>query len=101
MDTAMLDVIAPMIVGVVLILTVGGVALLRPLSKRLGDLLEVMVEEKRNPALTEDLHHIRSQLETMGSRLALIEERQDFQERLLADPAKPRRVGRTAEDLDL
>ena len=35
--------IAPMIVGIVLIFTVGGVILLRPIAKRLGALLDVMV----------------------------------------------------------
>ena len=39
--------IAPMIVSVVLVLTVGGVVLLRPVTKRLGALLDVMVLEKQ------------------------------------------------------
>lgn len=87
-----METIAPMIVAVVLILTVGGVVLLRPLSKRLGDLLEVMAEEKRNPALGDNLHRVQEQLDMVASRLSLLEERQDFQERLLADPVKPRQI---------
>ena len=47
------DVIAPMIVSIVLIVTVGGVILLRPIAKRLGALLDVMVLEKtRTPRKT-------------------------------------------------
>ncbi len=91
MDLLWLNTVAPMLVAIILILTVGGVTLLRPLSKRLGDLLEVMADEKRNPSLGEDLSQIRAHLDTMNSRLALLEERQDFQEKLLADP----RSGRT------
>ncbi|MDH3223139.1 MAG: hypothetical protein OEO23_05445 [Gemmatimonadota bacterium] len=74
--------IAPMIVGVVFSLTAGGVLVLRPIAKRLGDLLEVMAREKASlPA--EELRHLRDSFETMSQRLALMEERQDFTERLL------------------
>lgn len=83
MDPAVIELLAPMLVAVVLILTVGGVILLRPLSKRIGDLLEAMTDERKNPSLQEELHHIRGHLDTLGSRLSLLEERQDFQEKLL------------------
>lgn len=76
-----------MIVGVVLILTVGGVTLLRPLAKRLGDLLEIMAREKQQ-GLETDVHQMRDLLETMNARLQLMEERQDFTERLLAGERK-------------
>jgi hypothetical protein len=74
--------VAPMVVGVVLILTVGGVALLRPVAKRLGALLDVMVLEKTRRSQADD----RRLLETMGTlndRLSLLAERQDFTERLI------------------
>lgn len=81
--------VAPMVVGVVLILTVGGVALLRPVAKRLGALLDVMVLEKTRRSQADD----RRLLETMGTlndRLSLLEERQDFTERLIGrgDPTE-------------
>lgn len=79
--------IAPMIVAVVLILTIGGVALLRPIAKRVGDLLELMAREKQQ-GLENDVHQIRDLLETMNARLQLMEERQDFTERLLAGDRK-------------
>ena len=76
------EMIAPMIVGTVFILTTGGVLVLRPIAKRLGALLEVMAREKA--ALpNEELRHLRDQVETMTQRLSLMEERQDFTERLL------------------
>ncbi|GMV06873.1 MAG: hypothetical protein AMXMBFR53_31480 [Gemmatimonadota bacterium] len=79
--------VAPMVVGVVFILTVGGVALLRPIAKRVGDLLEIMAREKQQ-GLESDVHQIRDLLETMNARLQLMEERQDFTERLLAGDRK-------------
>lgn len=77
------DAIAPMIVGVVFILTVGGVLVLRPIAKRIGELLEVFAREKQQ-GLENDVGQIRDLLETMNARLMLMEERQDFTERLLA-----------------
>lgn len=76
------DVIAPMIVGVVFFLTAGGVLVLRPIAKRLGDLLEVMAREKA--ALpTDEIRRLRETMETVNHRMALLEERQDFTERLI------------------
>ena len=76
------DVIAPMIVSIVLIVTVGGVILLRPIAKRLGALLDVMVLEKtRTPP--EDYRRLGETMDTINERLSLIEERQDFTERLI------------------
>ncbi len=76
--------IAPMIVAVVMTLTIGGVALLRPLSKRLGELLEVYTREKSEGQLVE-IRRMREVVETLEARLRLVEERQDFTDRLLED----------------
>lgn len=78
--------IAPMIALVVSVLTCGGVILLRPISKRLSDVLEAYAREKSSGADTE-LRRVREVIETIDARLKLIEERQDFTERLL----EPRR----------
>ncbi len=40
--------ITPLIMMVVFTLTVGGVLLLRPIAKRLGDIVELMLREKRD-----------------------------------------------------
>ena len=76
------EVIAPMIVAVILILTVGGVAVLRPIAKRVSELLELYARDKQT-GLENDVSQIRDLLETMNARLQLIEERQDFTDRLL------------------
>ena len=76
------DVIAPMIVSIVLIVTVGGVILLRPIAKRLGALLDVMVLEKSRTT-SVDNRRLGETMDTINERLSLIEERQDFTERLI------------------
>jgi hypothetical protein len=62
------------------------VVLLRPLSRRLGDLLEVMARERQQPKVGPDLERIHDLLETMSGRLSLLEDRQDFTESLLDNP---------------
>lgn len=79
--------VAPMIVAVVGCLTIGGVLVLRPIAKRVGDILEMMAREKQS-GLGSDVGHIRDLLETMNARLQLMEERQDFTERLLSGEKK-------------
>ncbi len=74
--------IAPMVISVVLFLTVGGVILLRPVMKRLGALIDVIVLEKRG-APAEENRRLRETVDTMNDRLSLLEERLDFTERLV------------------
>lgn len=84
-----MDEIAPMLVGITLILTTGGVILLRPISKRLGTYLELLADERRarlNPAAKPtDTARIVALLENMEERIARIEDRQEFTDRLLTD----------------
>jgi len=77
------EMVAPMVIGVVFILTTGGVLILRPIAKRLGDLIEVYGREKESGLRTE-VGQMRDLLETMNARMQLLEERQDFTERLLS-----------------
>ncbi len=79
------EILAPLILTVVLTLTVGGVLLLRPIAKRLGDIVELMIRGKQGEAEGE-LRRIGDLLETVSGPMALLEERQDFTERLLASP---------------
>lgn len=80
-----MDEIAPMLVLLTLILTTGGVILLRPLAKRLGDLLEIMAQQRRTlPNSGDETARMREVLETMDARLARLEERQDFTDALLS-----------------
>jgi hypothetical protein len=81
------EIIAPMIMFIVLILTVGGVLILRPISKRIGDLLELYSRDRQS-GLQAEVQQLRDLLETTSARMQLLEERQDFTERLLAEPRK-------------
>lgn len=93
------DIIAPMVVSIVFFLVTGGVILLRPLSKRLGDLLEAMTEERQTlPDLETDLSRIRDAMESMESRMRLLEERQDFAEQLLGRGEERKRVREGEEE---
>ena len=84
--------IAPFIVAVTLILTVGGVAILRPIAKRVGDLLEAMAKEKREPRrMLDDSHRMVELMESLHARLERLEQRQDFTDSLL----NPGREGKT------
>lgn len=79
------EAIAGMVISVVLFVTVGGVILLRPLSQRLGDLVEAMTEERKKSAgkLPEMLEEMRRRLEDQEERLMLMEERLGFAEELM------------------
>ena len=84
--------IAPLIMSVVLILTVGGVLILRPIAKQLGTLLEAMTRERLDGGRHQELGHIRELMETMNQRMLLMEERQEFTDRLLEQGARPKSV---------
>ncbi len=76
------EALAALVVPVVLIVTVGGVVLFRPLMKRLGTLLDAIALEKTrsSPAEVERLQDV---IAAMNERMSLLEERQDFTERLI------------------
>ena len=74
------------------ILTTGGVLIFRPITKRLGALLEVMTQERlaaRN-APPPELGQVRDLLAGIDARLSALEERQDFAEALLSTGEPPR-----------
>ena len=72
-----------MVTGIV---TTGGVLIFRPISKRLGALLEVMTQQKMRAAHSDphDTMRIRELLTSIDSRLTMLEERQDFAEALIS-----------------
>lgn len=75
--------LAVMVTGIV---TVGGVLIIHPISRRLGTLLEVMTQQKLRAANSDphDTARIRELLTSIDSRLTLLEERQDFAEALIS-----------------
>jgi hypothetical protein len=80
-----------MIIAVTFILTAGGVAIIRPISKRLGDLIELYSRDRQSGLQTE-VQQLRDLLETTTARMQLLEERQDFTERLLTAEEKEKRA---------
>ena len=79
-----MDDIAPMIVMVTACFTIGAVAILRPISKHLGELLiQMRKERKTNSEESLQLARVALQLEQLSYRLSRIEERQEFTEKLI------------------
>lgn len=84
--------VAPMVASVTLFITIGAVVLLLPISRRLGSYLEVLAEQRRRqldeqPVSRDDAARLMGVLETMDQRLAQLEERQAFTDKLLVDRA--------------
>lgn len=81
--------VAPMVISLALIITTGGVILLRPISKRLAELLHAMTQERLSPRADADLGQLHEQLSIVNGRLALLEERQNFTDALLDPDNRP------------
>lgn len=76
--------IAPMLVAITLILTIGSVILFKPLARRLGDLLELMVKQRSGEIEAPKTERMEALLESLNTRLGLVEERLDFTDQLLS-----------------
>ena len=88
-----------MVVAVFLIVSVAATILLRPITKKLGTYLEVLAEERRRslseqPLDRSDSTRLTAAVEALESRLALLEQNQDFTNRLLSDRAEPKPLSR-------
>jgi hypothetical protein len=65
-------------------LTIGGVLVLRPLTKRLGSMLEANAENKRSDDLDRVQHeHLRAMIESQNMKIEMLEQRIEFSESLL------------------
>ncbi len=85
----MQDTTAMVIVFVTLFLTVGGVILLRPIVRRLGEFLEVLISEKRGQqqslqAPASPGVGVQRLEERLEQRLERLEERLEFTEQMLS-----------------
>jgi len=92
--------VAPLVLGVIFIVTVGGVILLRPLMKKLGDFLEVLAAERRaslseKPVDRVEAARIVTLLEQVDQRLSHLEDRAEFTDKLLAE--RPRNTLRLTD----
>jgi hypothetical protein len=75
------------LIPIVFFLTVGGVLILRPITKRLGLLIEVLAKERQVRLDRPDdvrFDRLGRVLEQLDARLDRMEERIDFNERLLS-----------------
>lgn len=74
------------LIPITLFMCIAAVAILRPISTKLGGLLEAMRNERtalRAGTDDQDLARLRVLMEHVAKRVDLIEERLDFTERLL------------------
>ena len=94
----LLALLAPMIVIVTLILMIGAVILLKPLSKQGAALLEQMLKDRREGRTENDLEHLTSSMASLSERMRLLEERQSFTESLIEAPPESR--GRIPEHVE-
>jgi len=74
------------LIPITLFICVAAVAILRPISTRLGGLLDAVRQERTDSARATadlDLSNVRNLLEHVSRRMDIMEERLDFTERLL------------------
>lgn len=74
--------LAGVIISVSFMVATAAVILLWPITKRLGDYLEVLAQEKRSAVRPEEEARVLRALEDVSQRLALLEERVEFAEQL-------------------
>lgn len=87
-------------VPITLFLTIGGVLIFRPLTKRLGLMLEANAADRRSTE-TDRIHyeHVRALLEAQSLKLDALEQRFEFTEALLESPTPRFVAGRTAREI--
>ena len=91
------------LIPIMMFLSIAAVAIFRPLTKKLGLLLEAQAEEKRaryNPQLNPNLQQqpgvageqVQMLMARLDRRLDLLEQRLDFNESLMDNQEKRRRI---------
>lgn len=87
------------LIPIVLFLSIAAVVILRPISKRLGSLLEAMARERQPTQIdASEIARIRGMIEHVGRRMDLIEERLDFTERLIGAGSDKRPAAMLSEE---
>ena len=77
------------LVPISFIVAVAAVLILRPLSKRLGELLVELRREKNETATLKEVENLQRTVVDLGDRLERLEERHEFMEGLLGPSASP------------
>ena len=94
------EVIAPMIFGLTIVLSTAAVLIIRPLTKRLGELIENTSRNRQAPLSSEDVSKLTDAVGRLTDRIESLEERQDFSESMLTALQEPRDKARLAEPTD-
>jgi hypothetical protein len=85
------------LIPIVLFMCIAGVLILRPVSKKLGLLLEALAKERlATPTRSLDdaqVERITAVLERLNSRLDLVDDRVAFMERLMEERPRHRLTG--------
>jgi hypothetical protein len=85
------------LIPIFLFLSTAAVLILRPVTKKLGVLLEAVARSKMGtPTDAAEVAQLRASLEHMAKRLDLAEERLDFTERLVSSTQRSARSPRLA-----
>lgn len=72
------------LVPITLFLTIGGVLVFRPLTKRLGSVLEANAVSKRSDEMDRIQHeHLRAMIDAQSLKIETLEQRIEFGESLL------------------
>ena len=72
------------LIPIIMFLCIAAVMILRPLTKRLGLVIEQVARDRQgNRADQVEVEKLRAEIEHLGRRLQLVEERADFTERLV------------------
>lgn len=89
--------VASMITTIVLVALIGGVILLRPITKRAGLLLEQKLQEKQAHPAPDEVRMLRERVQLLEDEVRLLSERQQFTEQLLGQREhKPDQLPRSA-----
>lgn len=85
------------LLGVTFFLVMGGVILLRPIAQRAGELLRVVIHEKRmRIEAQQQAGDLVCDSERLEDRLRRVEDRLDFAEGLLSSPSRGQLESRAA-----
>lgn len=89
--------VAPMVTAITLFLSIAGVLIFRPLTKRLGDLIEITSQKRQGQVQSEEIARMTDLMGHISDRLERLEERQDFTERILQSLERSPSQARIAE----
>jgi len=85
------------LIPIIMFLCIAAVLILRPLTKRLGLVIEQMVKDRQvGRAEQAEISRLQAEIDYLSKRLNLVEERAEFTERLVG---ASRRMGATLDTL--